>query len=85
MKPPPKLSGENYMTWAFSFEQWMQWKELWNILTSDPPPDDETDDIKSSWRRKNAQGFSTLTLSFEDDEVQAIKEFKDNICSSKLA
>ena len=85
MKTPPKFSGENLITWALRFEQWMQWKDMWNVFISDPPAEDATDEVHGSWRRKNAQGFYALTLLVGDDELQAMKEFKDKKCSSKLA
>ena len=85
MKPPTRFTGENYTTWAFRFEQWMQWKDLWNVFTSNPPGDEETEDIKATWKRKNAQGYSALTLSIGEDELHAIREFKDKVNSSKLS
>ena len=84
-KAPPRFSGENYTSWAFKFEQWMQWKDLWYVFSSDPPSEDGDVDVKSKWKRQNAQGYSALTLSIGDDELAAIKEFKDKNNSAKLA
>ena len=85
IKPPSRFAGENYASWAFKFEQWMQWKDLWDVFTTNPPGDDGDDDAMTKWRRQNAQGYSTLTLSVGEDELAAIKEFKDKNNSAKLA
>ena len=79
IKAPSCFNGENYTSWAFKFEQWMQWKDLWHVFTTDPPSGgvDDDDDEKAKWRRQNAQGYSALTLSVGEDELAAIKEFKD--------
>ena len=48
MKPPPQFTGVKYTTWAFRFEQWMQWKDLWHVVTSDSPGDEEMEETKAT-------------------------------------
>ena len=79
------FNGEDYATWAFKFEQWMQWRCLWRVFVEDPPLHMEGEEKEVKWRMENAQGYAALTLLLGEDELAAVMEFKDNPSSAKQA
>ena len=79
------FDAEDYATWAFKFEQWMQWRCLWRVFVEDPPLHMEGEEKEVKWRLEYAQGYAALTLVLGEDELTAVMEFKDKACSAKLA
>ena len=46
---PLTFNGEDYSTWAFKFEQWMQWRCLWRVFVEEPPTEYDGDEKKFKW------------------------------------
>ncbi len=60
---PLTFNGEDYTTWAFKFEQSMQWRCLWRVFVEDPPLQMEGEEKEVKWRMENAQGYSAFDAS----------------------
>ncbi|KAG8147954.1 hypothetical protein E2320_001412 [Naja naja] len=58
-----QLNETNYLSWNVKMEMYLQWEELWTIVTNPPAVLDDGD------QRKNEKALASIILALEDSQL----------------
>ena len=74
---PPQFDGEDYLTWAFLFEQWALANDFWVYFEGSKPRPADAGAEQRAWDRANQKAFAKLCTCMNNQElVDLLKPFQ---------
>lgn len=67
----PKLNGDNYFNWKFRIKMLLKEKEVWSVITSDPPTDATE---RASWNKLDDKAFSTIVQTVDEMQLTHVRD-----------